>query len=204
MKKLNEKITYLEFENINIAERSRALNKLDIMDQINYINSCLKAGETLNSIEKDKHINKTLIRKRFLEKKNYVYDRKSKQYIPLHVFENDSEDILKPIPEDAAAKAPDPIAADPERIALLENAIDGHELRIREIENIIGGYITTAPLITISSGEFIGELKTRSFKVYENILNDFIDFCSENKSFRQQDLTTQALHEFMEKYKGKR
>jgi hypothetical protein len=54
--------------------------------------------------------------------------------------------------------------------------------------------------IKISSEVMAGDLKTRSFKVYTETLLNFIKFCNDNKSFKQQDLISQALHEFMLKY----
>ena len=50
------------------------------------------------------------------------------------------------------------------------------------------------------SKDDIGEITIRSFRIYENILNDFIDFC-QNCSLKQYDVLSLFILEGMEKYK---
>ncbi|MCI7206243.1 MAG: hypothetical protein MSA15_09680 [Clostridium sp.] len=46
----------------------------------------------------------------------------------------------------------------------------------------------------------IGEITVRSFRIYENILNDFIDFC-QNCSLKQYDVLSLFILEGMNRYK---
>ncbi|HBF7094780.1 TPA: hypothetical protein KOU56_003876, partial [Clostridioides difficile] len=49
--------------------------------------------------------------------------------------------------------------------------------------------------------DFEENIVVRSYKVYENIQKEFAIFCEKNKKYRVQDIISQALKEFMEKYK---
>lgn len=48
--------------------------------------------------------------------------------------------------------------------------------------------------------DFEGNVVVRSYKLYEPIQKEFAEFCSSSK-FRVQDILSQALKEFLEKYK---
>lgn len=54
--------------------------------------------------------------------------------------------------------------------------------------------------LKIDMDSFKGGLSNRVIKVYNNINQDWIKFCKKNKQFKMQDLYTQALKEFMDKY----
>ncbi|MBE1306149.1 DUF4250 domain-containing protein [Clostridium botulinum] len=55
--------------------------------------------------------------------------------------------------------------------------------------------------LKIDMDSFEGALNNRVIKVYNNVNQDWIKFCKKNKQFKMQDLYTQALKEFMAKYK---
>lgn len=48
--------------------------------------------------------------------------------------------------------------------------------------------------------DFEGEVVVRSYKLYEPIQKEFAEFCSSSK-YRVQDILSQALKEFLDKYK---
>lgn len=48
---------------------------------------------------------------------------------------------------------------------------------------------------------FKGNLSVKTMKVYDEVLNDFMEFVGKNKEFKQQEIITQALWEFLQKYK---
>ncbi|MCY6354743.1 hypothetical protein [Clostridium sp. ZS2-4] len=47
---------------------------------------------------------------------------------------------------------------------------------------------------------FNGNLKVKSIKIYEEVLDKFNGFMNENKQLKQQDVVSQALWEFLNKY----
>jgi hypothetical protein len=63
-------------------------------------------------------------------------------------------------------------------------------------ENII-----EIPQINLDKNKLRGEIKTRSFKIYQQVLEDFKKYCERHGEFKQQDLLSMALIEYMDKYK---
>lgn len=55
--------------------------------------------------------------------------------------------------------------------------------------------------IIIDSERLSGDLKTRSFTLYNDVLEVFTEFCKANKQYTQKDLMSMALVEYMDKYK---
>lgn len=206
-----DKITLKDFINIpdDDINKNKNFYKMDLLDQIEFINICLKNQESLNYIEKIRHITKSTIRENF-KSIGYLYDLDKKQYVkntePIIKCnvkkESEKSIIIKEMAIDHAedlAKLNEKILKFKDQFDLLEkNYIEIHN-RIDILESKIINFPATDTGIKISNEVFQGELKTRSFKVYENILNEFIMFCNTNKSFRQQDLISQALYEFMNK-----
>lgn len=54
--------------------------------------------------------------------------------------------------------------------------------------------------ININQPKLTGEIPTRSFRTYGNVLDEFADFCKEKKE-QQKDLFSLALIEFVDKYR---
>lgn len=48
--------------------------------------------------------------------------------------------------------------------------------------------------------DFKGDIVVRSYKLYETIQKDFTDFCKANNKYKVQDILSQAIKEFLEKY----
>jgi hypothetical protein len=63
-------------------------------------------------------------------------------------------------------------------------------------ENII-----EIPQISLDKTRLQGEIKTRSFKIYQQVLEDFKAYCEKHGEYKQQDLLSMALIEYMSKYK---
>ena len=49
--------------------------------------------------------------------------------------------------------------------------------------------------------DFEGEIVVRSYKLYEPIQRDFLEFCKRNNKFKVQDILSQFIKEGLEKYK---
>ena len=48
--------------------------------------------------------------------------------------------------------------------------------------------------------DFDGELITRSFKIYKDVQQKFTKFCKRNNKYKVQDILSQAIIEFLDKY----
>lgn len=73
-----------------------------------------------------------------------------------------------------------------------------------ELEKIIEDVIKNMDRKSLEpiSEESRGDVIVRSFRVYENVLNDFIDFC-DNSMLKQYDVLSLFIVEGIEKYKKK-
>jgi len=60
--------------------------------------------------------------------------------------------------------------------------------------------IIDVPKIEINKNRLTGEIKTRSFTIYSDILEEFNEFCA-NKPYSKQDLLSMCIVEYMKKYK---
>jgi hypothetical protein len=60
--------------------------------------------------------------------------------------------------------------------------------------------IIDVPKLEIKKDKLTGEIKTRSFTVYSDILDQFNNFCKD-KPYSKQNLLSMALLEYVEKYK---
>jgi len=63
------------------------------------------------------------------------------------------------------------------------------------IKNVI-----EVPKIEINKKKLSSPVITRSFRIYETVLKDFVKFAEKNNQYSMQDLLSQAIIEFTEKY----
>jgi len=183
-------------------------NLLTIEKQINYINDLLKDNKSIISICEDIGIGRTTVRTRFKEL-NYKYNTNTKQYIKSSskalIPKDNSSIINKVIPKHNKSKSEVAITKDDLLIKevkeLLDMKDDLKELihyhnRNKNIVNVI------EPVeLKVDKDKFKGGLKGRLIKVYDNVNNDWIEFCKSNSQFKMQDLYSMALLDYIEKFK---
>lgn len=56
------------------------------------------------------------------------------------------------------------------------------------------------PIIELDRSSLTGKIKSRSFKIYENVLNDFVKYCKEHGEYKQQDILSMALLDYIKRY----
>ena len=49
--------------------------------------------------------------------------------------------------------------------------------------------------------DFEGDIVVRSYKLYEPIQREFLEFCKKNNKYKVQDILSQFIKEGLEKYK---
>lgn len=97
------------------------------------------------------------------------------------------------------------IAIRKEVLQAVKSAID---MEYPELKEMIEHYkssreqkdIIDVPEIRLDNKKLDGEIVSKSFKSYEPVFNEFVEFCKKRKE-TQKDLMALALIEFMEKYK---
>lgn len=177
-------------------------DKLEKIDQMEYINKELTKNNTLTSICKNIPICRSTISDRF-KKIGYEYNKITNQYESIvEIVEAESvENVeIEPIIQQSSNKV---VAADNE---ILANIINNYEDNLSKLNEMYRWYelqinnnvVDTKKLII---EDFEGEIVVRSYKLYESIQKDFTEFCKRNNKYKVQDILSQALKEFLDKYK---
>ena len=185
-------------------------NKLDVMEQIEYINSQLIEGNTLTNVCKSIGIGRSTIRDRF-EKVSYKYNKSINQYesiieiieaetiAPAGANEPIKEDI-KPIVQESSNLV---VGTDNEILTSLINNYDDMNNKLNEMYNWYKLQSSNKVVQTekFKVDDFEGDIVVRSYKLYEPIQKDFLEFCKRNNKYKVQDILSQFIKEGLEKYK---
>lgn len=193
----------------------KELDKLPFGEQINYINAELKKEISFNALCKKIGIPKSTLRSR-LEKNNYSYNPELRQIHKNNTsITNNYKSILeknittrptentniKEVHKNEVYQSTTDIK---QLINFKENIIELAQLK-DEIVKMLKDYTLNKNVIDITelkidSTSFTGALKAKTFKVYQSVLDDFMKF-SEKNTYKMQDLISQAIYEFINKYK---
>ena len=191
-------------------------NKLDIIEQINYINEKLIEGNTLTNVCKSIGIGRSTIRDRF-EKTGYKYNSEIKQYqsyveIVEHESSNDvvrTENENKQILETQSSNFINNLVVGTDNrynyedlIKVIENYNDLNN----KMDQVYSWYISQNSNDVVEANkfaikEFKGDTVARSFKLYDSVQKEFMKFCKKNNKYKVQDILSTLLFEAMEKYK---
>lgn len=173
-------------------------DSLSSQDQINYINNQLLQGHTITNICKIIGIGRTTIRDRF-KKVGYEYNQKTKIYESI-VEIISTENIKK---QDSSNKV---VVADADNHLGLKDILSNFNEMDIKLNEVYSWYKSQSSLKVVEAdklkiNDFEGDTVTRSYKIYEDVQKDFVVFCEANKKYKVQDIISQALFEFIEKYK---
>ncbi len=169
---------------------------------VEIINSELKKNNSIsvNKICQELGISRRTVSSR-LSRGNYIFDKELRVYRKKGIMVKDSSNIIqkynKSISDDEKIKLTKEELNDIKEIIALK---DDLRAIIQEYNKSISD---SRNILKIDSNKFNGDIKTRLIKTYSNINSEWIEFCKEYKEYKQQDLYSMALLEFMEKYKNK-
>ena len=185
-------------------------NTLDVMEQIKYINKSLLEGNTLTNVCKSIGIGRSTIRDRF-KKVSYEYNKTINQYesiveiieaetiAPAGANEPIKEDI-KPIVQNSSNLV---VGTDNEILTNLINNYDDLNNKLNEMYDWYklqsSNKVVQAEKFEVD--DFEGDIVVRSYKLYEPVQREFLEFCKRNNKYKVQDILSQALKEFLDKYK---
>lgn len=185
-------------------------NNLELMEQIDYINKSLLEGNTLTNVCKSIGIGRSTIRDRF-KKVSYEYNKTINQYesiieiieaiepiIPTGVNESIKEDITPAIQESSNLV----VGTDNDILTSLINNYDDMNNKLNEMYNWYKLQSSNEVVQTekFKVEDFEGDIVVRSYKLYEPIQREFLNFCKRNNKYKVQDILSQALKEFLDKY----
>lgn len=176
-------------------------NKLDVYEQLNYINKKLKQGKSLRAISGELNISKSTIRNRF-KKINYVFDIVDKQYIKIENYKTTTK-VLKMDNNKEQEKY-----NNSDLVLFNKYKNDFLELMqlkdsIKElIQNNYKNIINVEPIeLKINTEVLQGAAVNRSVKIYNNVYQELKELYKIYPEFKKYDLLSMAIHEFFLKYK---
>ena len=185
-------------------------NNLDVLEQIEYINKNLLEGNTLTNVCKNIGIGRSTIRDRF-KKVSYEYNKNINQYesiveiieaetvAPAGASELIKEDVKPVIQQSSNLVA----GTDNEILTSLINNYDDMNNKLNEMYNWYKLQSSNKVVQTekFKVDDFEGDIVVRSYKLYEPIQREFLEFCKKNNKYKVQDILSQFIKEGLEKYK---
>lgn len=189
-------------------------NNLDVLEQIEYINKNLLEGNTLTNVCKNIGIGRSTIRDRF-KKVSYEYNKSINQYESI-VEIIEAETIApaganKPIKEDVK-----PFVQESSNLVvgtelyknneILINMINNYDDNLSKLNELYDWYKLQSSNKVVQTekfkvDDFEGDIVVRSYKLYEPIQREFLEFCKKNNKYKVQDILSQFIKEGLEKYR---
>ncbi|MDB0439344.1 hypothetical protein C4R89_07280 [Clostridioides difficile] len=171
-----------------------------VKEQLDYINKKLLEGVTLTNICKNIGIGRTTIRDRF-KKNGYEYNSNKKLYTSIvEIIELKSSD--KVISHESSNKVVETDIVDFKDLKDVLYNFNEMNIKLNEVYNWYESQSSNKVVETnkLEIEDFKGNIVTRSYKVYEDVQKEFVAFCEANKKYRVQDIISQALKDFIDKY----
>ena len=183
-------------------------DKLELFDQIKYVNTELLKGNTLTNLCKSIDISRSTIRNRF-EKLKYSYNKATNQYEP--IVKISETKLLESIPKHPIEYISTFTQQNNNKVVsidndLLNNIVNNYEENLSKLNEVYDWYKMqnsnkSVDTKKLNIDDFEGDIVVRSYKLYGSIQKKFTDFCRKNNKYKVQDILSQALNDFLEKYK---
>lgn len=185
-------------------------NKLEKLEQVQYINDKLKEGYSLTKISKELGIGRSTITDRF-KKINYFYSKDSNKYIY-----NDSVTDVERVVRSVKTKEDITINEIEDKFnndSVTDVTLINDKVVQSNLINLSNEYQTLIEMIqlykknsNILSTQIVIDLETTdntltTFRVNTDVLRQFNQFVEENKQYKKVDLVSMALKEYMENHK---
>lgn len=191
-------------------------NKLEVLEQIQYINNELENNKSITSVCKELGIGRTTIRDRF-KKAHYKYNKESNKYIDNNSITDVTQDNIEvnngcntsDINKENNKSVTDVIQRD--TVTEIINKSD-EEIK-NNLLDLVSNYDVLKDIIelhrrntSVIKQQIVIDIeesdsKLATLRVNSKVLEQFNDFCKDNKQYKKVDLLSQAIKEFIEKYK---
>lgn len=168
-------------------------DSMDISKQIEFINNKLKEFGTLTKVCEIENLRRSTIRDRF---KKYGYKLIDGQYSPIN---SRIEAFITPRNVKVQDSNTKPVNGD------IMSIINAMQKELNTLKEEVKNLKQAAPIKSTDDlviMTFTGICQNRNFRVDSNILKEFNSFCKKKKysKYKKQDLLSQALKEFIDKY----
>lgn len=178
-------------------DRNKFLN-MDIDSKINYINTELNKGLKVIDIRENLNVGEKELQ-RIVKNGGYKYNSKIKNYIKVTEIVsgyNNNQSVV-------SYKSSDVVVSNSEYEKLI-NAINDIQSMNDKLDEVYNWYELQNKVIEkveLRIDPNNNDTVTRSFKVYENVYKDFLELSKKHSTYKVQDLISQAIKEFVDKYK---
>lgn len=185
-------------------------NKLEKLEQVQYINDKLREGYSLTKISKELGIGRSTITDRF-KKINYTYSKENNGYIY-----NDSVTVVETIVRNIKTKEDITINEIDDKFnndSVTDVTLINDKVVQSNLINLSNEYQTLIEMIelykknsNILSTQIVIDLETTdntltTLRVNTDVLRQFNQFVEENKQYKKVDIVSMALKEYMENHK---
>jgi len=183
-------------------------NNLEVLKQLDYINSLLEKGKSLRSMGEDLEMSKSTFRSRFL-KIGYNLNKDTNQYCNDNTVVIQSQAKIIKTPQVHTKPVVEPIKEYNTKV-LQKYEKDIIELisRKNDILEMLKNYNNNTPIDDITElninslpKDLQKNIINKSIKIYNPIYKLFDEICSQYGSIKKQDIVSLALLEFYNKYK---
>ena len=185
----------------------KEFDKLEVLEQIEYINKSLLEGYTVTGICNYIGIGRSTIRDRF-KKVGYEYNKTINQYESIiEVVEAELVEAKEPIRE-----AIEPVIQESSNLVvgtdsdILTTIINNYDDNMNKLNEMYNWYKLQSSNKVVETekleiDDFEGDIVVRSYKLYESIQKEFTDFCKINNKYKVQDILCQFIKDGLEKFK---
>ena len=180
------------------------LDELEIMDQIEFINKKLKEGYSLSKLDRDNIISSRKTVSNRFKKFGYELNKEINQYEnTIEIVKSKELDIVnKSTKKQESSNMV--VLGDKVNNRVLEDLVLNYNEINEKLNEIYKWYQESSGNVVVENkldiDDFDGKVVVRSYKLYEPIQKEFAEFCASSK-YRVQDILSQALKEFLDKYK---
>lgn len=188
-------------------------NSLEVLEQIEYINKSLLEGNTLTDICKSIGISRSTIRDRF-KKVSYKYNKTINQYESIveiieagAITSSGSNDPIKEYINPTIQESSNLVVGTElyKNNEILINMINNYDDNLSKLNELYDWYKLQSSNKVVQTekfkvDDFEGDIVVRSYKLYEPIQKDFLEFCKRNNKYKVQDILSQFIKEGLEKY----
>ena len=178
-------------------DRNTFLN-MDIDSKINYINNELNKGLKVIDIRESLNVGEKELQK-IIKSGGYKYNSKIKNYIKITEVVNGYNNNQSVV----SYKSSDIVVSNAEYEKLIKTIDDIQSMndKLNEVYNWYELQNKVLEKIELRIDPNNNDTVTRSFKVYEDVYKDFLELSKKQSTYKVQDLISQAIKEFVNKYK---
>lgn len=172
-------------------------NKLNIEQQVEHINKSLK-NTSLTKVCEGIGIDRATVRKRFKSKGYILQENKYVKLLDNNITTNNTKTTIKAKKNKQSNNT-----------NTLEERLSQLELELESIKSILTTITTSNTNIKTTDTTITTDIKTydkntlvvRTYKVNNEVQQAFKQFCRQNSNYKVSDLVTNALEEYMDKFK---